>query len=164
MSHAYRHIGISREVEVQLQGEEQRRRPSSRKCHVAETEQSRYRSVAAVRDEHLFHKSHGKTEHTVVQLLKAHLSVGKLHFDILVSHYRTCDKLREEGNVQKKPEKRLLHICVSAVHVNHVRHCLECEEADTDGHGQLYHGNGYIKYEIERFGEKSEVFINSEYA
>ena len=90
------------------------------------------------------------------------MTVGKLFLDVLVTHDRSGNELREERNVQKKAEEGFLNLCVFAVNVDDVRHGLEGKETDPDRHRQRNHGNLRPEDRVEGLGKEAEVFIDPE--
>ena len=55
----------------------------------------------------------------------------------LVTHDRTCNKLREERNIEGGVAGIFLHLAVASINVDNVGHCLKRKERNTDRQGYI---------------------------
>ena len=130
------HVGVSGELEIELQRKEQRTHPAGDERDFRQSVQRRDHGITAVRDQNLFGKTDREAEQAVVEIREIHMTVGKLFLDVLVAYDRTGDELREERNVQQESKEGFLHLRVFPVNVDDIGHRLEGKETDPDRHSQ----------------------------
>ena len=136
---ADRHIGISGEIEINLEGVSQRPQPSGRDGQgigrVGEIGDERQ----IIRDKDLLCHPEDETVHPLGKIVEALLPTMNLIGDRRVTDDRTGDKLREESDI--KPDVEWVPTSaasvvssgnVLSVNVDHVRNRLKREERDPD--------------------------------
>ena len=160
---ADRHVGVAREVEIELEGEEHGSGPAGEQGDVREAVEGVDDRRAGVGDQGFLGKSLGEAEKAVVELGRRNRAGVQLSLDVLVAHDGSRDQLGEEGNVEQETEEGLLHVGVLPVHVDHVGHGLEGEKADADGHGYRDDGDRDAEHRVHRLRQKAEVFIKSQH-
>ena len=126
----YSHVGIARKIEIYVECVEHHRRPGAQHAAAELVLRGKKlrRSGGAVAQHQLFRKSADEPVHPRGESGNAFLPPGKLGADLLVTHYRSGDKLREQRYVgaERHESARLFHF--AAVKVDRIRHYLESIE------------------------------------
>ena len=98
MAQTYRHIRISREIEINLQSIEQNSAPAAQNGGTCGRSKKIFRCQrTGVCKYNLFTHTDGKSVQTVVYLLCGNAAVFKLVLYIRITDDRTRNQLREEG-------------------------------------------------------------------
>ena len=128
------HIGITREIEVDLEGIQDHNQPGAQngllKCErlmiVVEED------VHRVGQQNLFGQSRAEALHARGEFIHRFLSVGELLVHVAVADDGTGNELREERDIGSEGNDTALHPRVAAVHVDRVGHDLEGVERNPD--------------------------------
>ena len=131
------HIGISAEIEVDLESESQSSDPGKRcsrmASHVHHGVDLFPDDCHLVGDEDLFGKAHDEASDACSDPALVGNSVLKLDLHVGVSDDGACDELREQRYVCSQGYDVLLALDLASKYVNYVGHGLEGIEADADG-------------------------------
>lgn len=135
VTHTDSHVGVTAEVEIDLQRVCDRAQPS-RSCGHAICRESKdgiCQKCNGVRDNDLLGKTDGKASHTAIYRVNRIGTVLNFALNVDVANDRSCDQLREQRDIQTQIENIALRLYVAPVHVDGVRHDLEGKEGNTDG-------------------------------
>ena len=128
------HIGVTREIKVDLEGVSQGSQPGS--CHRKLGNGKSCRRIPekadVIRQQDLFsHTGHKAVDafREVIQIFPAFLHLLR---NGLILYDGSCDQLRKHGNIGSIADPVLLHVRISTVNINGIGHGLEGEKGDTD--------------------------------
>ena len=164
-----RHVGVAREVPVDLKGKSQRRDPqlgSRVGPHVLEHRVGERGRV--VGDDHLLEQAPQDEPETGLDLAQVDPPRAlDLRQEATAAFDWTGDQLREEGDVEREVQGVLGRLRVSPVDVDGVAHRLEGVEGDTDRKDEAQRGHGPLdahhqKQVVEALDEKIEVLEERE--
>ena len=160
----YRHVAISGEIEIYLEGKGYDAYPRS--CCGKLGESADKKLVGDFRQlvchYHLLAQSYQEAEHALGNVIHLYTAMLYLMCHRTVSYYRSCHKLREHGNVEQQVGIAALHGRLSAVDVNEIRDALERVEADAYRQGYLWHLQGQSEA-CKDAGKETEIFEDAEY-
>ena len=130
------HIGVAREVEVDIKGNRDRVDPVHKHglflCRVHDLAEVVHR----VCDEDLLRETDNEAARALAEHREVVMSFLKLEGNVVVTYDGTRDKLGEHRNVSREVYGVLLRL-LAAVYVNDVGNDLEGVEGDTDGKNDL---------------------------
>lgn len=133
LSEADGHVGVAREIEINLERvgkrAEPRRRDGERHAYVKDVVRN-LRDV--IGDEHFLAEAVDETHHAVGKVRKVFLAVLDLLFDRIVAHDRASNELWEERDVKADVQHAPLCLGFAVINVEQVRQQLEREERDAD--------------------------------
>ena len=136
-SHADGHVGITREIEVDLEGEGQNADPSAGGAQIVERTAEElvddFREL--VGEQYFFPESDEEAIGPFGEVGSADVAVADFFGHGAVAHNGTGHQLREHRHIEQQATETILRGCVFAVHVDEVRHGLEGVETDTDREG-----------------------------
>ena len=156
---AYRHVGVAREVKVDLEGEGQHTQPSPRHGQVRQ----RHGLIAVpqhphvVGDEQLFAKADHKHLDARGKLVHSAVPLIDLVSQVLILDDGTGDELGKQGDEGAKVKDGSLRSGVSPVHIDGVAHGWEGIEGDTDRQVDTQHRHEVQPDRLERGGDKVPV-------
>ena len=132
-----RHVAVAGEVEVDLEGVPERRRPALPDAHRARVRQQRVDPPAElVGDQHLLRQAEREEDESREEELGIEpVEAVELRLELAVADDRPRDQVREEGDEERVAERVPLDLHVAAEDVDHVRDRLEGVEADPDRQG-----------------------------
>ena len=121
-SEADRHIGISREIEINFKGIQQHPKPDAKRglCRQIAVEQLRRGLSRIVRDQYLFCKTDAEARHAVENFLRFRLSGAHFLLHIAVAHDRPGNELREQADVKQEARIRVLNADASAIDIHDI--------------------------------------------
>ena len=168
-AHADGHVGIRREVQVDLQAEEQHAQPVtsrrlSSQAGIADGQQRIGNRSARVGQNGLFRQTDAEASHAVVDVVFSRTAFVNLFGNRLVAHNRASDALMEERRIEQQLPITGLRINFPAVDIDHVRNELERVERDADGQHDFGNQLGHTEYRLEVGAEESQVFEDAEHA
>ena len=156
---AHSHIGIAREVKIELEGEGQDAQPSpcrgELRCGHGLVGVPEHAEIIGQKD--LFRQTHHKDLHTGGKLLRGVGAVLQLIVQVLVLDDGTGDELREEGDKGAEGNDVLLAPGVPSVDVDGIAHGLEGVEGDADGQADIQHRHEAQTDGGERFGQEVPI-------
>ena len=97
---ADRHVGICREIEIDLHLEDRAGKPARRHGCVR-FRQDREHFAQNVRNQNLFAKAQRKASHPAGKVVQRRLSCQKFIFNVGVLYDRACNKLRKAGDIEQ---------------------------------------------------------------
>ena len=132
MTQADSHVGITREVEIDLEGIGQHAQPRHSGRGLGHGGDLLPQCAHLVGDQHLLGKTHHEALHTAAGLKHALAAVQQLMLHRLILDDRACNQLGEQRHECAESDNILLHRCVFAVDINGIAHRLEGVEANTN--------------------------------
>ena len=160
----YRHIGITGEVIINLDGEHQYSEPHSCSgllCQVS-GEIGFCKLSCDVCDEYFFGKTHKESCGTGPDIIKGFLAVVYFPCNVDISYDRTCNKLGIKGNIHEIFHVVMLRFNISFINIDGIAEGLESIEADTDWESECRNRKRKTGEEIDIFHKKAAVFENTE--
>ena len=133
------HVGISREVEVNLEGVGGHARKAAYEadlCGLAGEERVG-EDARCVGKEHLLTQPYAEEPEALCEAFERDFAVVDFVFDVGVADDGTGDKLREHGDVHAQVKRVSLRLDLAAVDVDDVGDRLQGEERDADGQRQV---------------------------
>ena len=130
------HIGVTREVEVQLQRDGNGIQPVAADAGLVHGVQCLAHRAELVCDQYFLGKTQDEAGHAVGEFFKGVCSLGQILLNRHVTDDRAGNQLREQCHVGSQVNEVLLGSSLAAIHVDGVAHGLEGVEADTDGQRQ----------------------------
>ena len=143
-----RHIGISGEVEIQLEGDGNTVRPHKRyrRCTAVIL---RNQLAQYIGNQNLFGKTDGEACKSAAESLKSNVSVLDLVIYVGISYDRACDALMEKRGVKEKEPVFFLRLDLASVYVDDVRDKLKGVKGYSDGE----HYGGGCGFKTEKADE-----------
>ena len=129
------HVGVAREIEVDLQRVADHGQPGERRGELGgrQREDLVGGSGHDVGHEHLLGQTHDEAPGAVGEVGTTNRARGQLRRDVAVADDRAGDELWKEQQVERGRHRPLLRHRVATLHVDHVRDGVEGEERDADG-------------------------------
>ena len=133
MTQADSHVGITREVEIDLEGIGQHAQPRHSGRGLGHGGDLLPQCAHLVGDQHLLGKTHHEALHTAAGLKHALAAVQQLMLHRLILDDRACNQLGEQRHIGAHIEDIAAGLDDAAIHIDGVGHGLEGVEADADG-------------------------------
>ena len=149
MPQADGHVGVSGEIEVDLEGEGDSAQPRRHGGGCGHGADLLPQSAHLIGDQHLFGQAHHKALHTAAGLEHALPAVHQLVLHRLVLDDGAGDQLGEQRHIRAHVEDVFLVLDNAPVHVDGVGHGLEGVEADADGQGQSQCGDARAQQAVQ---------------
>ena len=164
-THADRHIGVGREVQIDLEHEGDRADPDAEDGGPGEVfgvEQEIGHCGAAVGQDRLLGEADGKAGDAPADLGHLDAAVENVVLDVTVADDGTGDALVEQTGIEQQQPVFRLGVRIAAVDVHHVGHELEGIEADADGQDDIRDHLGYAGDDLKVAQEEAGIFENAE--
>lgn len=139
---AYSDVGISRKVEINVKRIENNAVPrarDSKRIHASAEKVLNY-PVKLVGKYDLFRKTDNKSCKALAEIVKSCFSVVYFSGNCFITDDRSCDKLREQADIQKQFEEVLLRLYLSPIAIDNIRNDLECIEANSCHYDDIGYG------------------------
>ena len=136
------HVGVAREIEVDVQGVGQHQEPGGQHRGLGGVDRAQVgvNGGQGVAQEDLLGKSYGKAAHARGELVYRVGTGDELIVHVPIADDGARDELGEQGHVGAKGDVASLGVSGASVQVDGVGHDLEGVEADADGEGQPFDG------------------------
>lgn len=161
------HVGIAREVEVDLQRVAEHAVPGGQhgKSAARHAEEIVRNHAHIVGKQHLFTKADHKAPQSVGKVIRRDRTGGNLRVHGVVAHNRARDELREHCNIERQIKDALLRRRCLAVHVDGIGHNLEREKRNADGQRHPAERNqGPPRRGIDRVRNGGHILADEQYA
>ena len=153
------HIGVTGEVEVDLEGKGDHAQPRTQNSELSGAHSliGLPQHAHIVGNQHLLGHTDHKDLHAGGELLGGGSALVDLIAQVLIFDNRTGDELGEQGNEGTEVDDAALGTGISAVHVDGVAHGLEGIEGDTDGQMDAQHRHEGQAHGLQRTGQEVPV-------
>ena len=163
-AHAYRHIGVAREVEINLEHKRKSAQPRRKHRRVFHDLDRVPQRADIVCQKHFFAKTYAESLHPLRKLFRRAVSVFKLLRHALITHDGSRDKLRKHRDVSREVDDVFLHLRVVAVNVYRIGHRLERVERNAYRKRKFQKLNVKSEYVVDIRQEEVEILEKSEYS
>ena len=126
------HVRVSAEIEVNLERIRDCAVPGVETAQVARVERGVSDLAAGIREQDLLRHAEHEERGAACEFLPGQRAFAELIGDVLEPDDWARHELREHRNVAGVVDEVGYNLCVSAVHVDHIAHALECVEADAE--------------------------------
>lgn len=163
--HAYRHIAVAGEVEVDLKRERNDAEPRAGGGKMVDIacEQLVADFRELVGNNHLFAQANEKAVDALGEIGSSDLPVVNFLSHRAISHNRARNKLWKHTDIEQQIAEMTLHRRLLAINVDEIRNGLESVETNADGQRNLRVGDLEAKVCIvDDLGEKTQVFKHTQ--
>ena len=164
--HADGHVGIAREIEINLKRIQKNAKPCGDRRRGCETAVQNLRGDLARRvgQKHLFCKAHAETRRAVKRLGGVELPVINLRGNVRIADNGPGDQLRKKRDIKQKLCKRALRRHITAPNIDRIGKRLKGIEGNADGQRNLRDGQRNPEECVQVFHKKACIFENCQTA
>ena len=149
-SQSNRHVRVSREIEVDLEGESSGSEPCSQGGGLVGGKGCVGHDRDGVGQEDFFGKAQDEKRHARGESLECMFSFRELDGHGVVPHDRTGDQLGKQGHEAREVDESPNRISLSTVHVDGVAHGLEGVKGDADRQGDPDHAEAIRTEHVQK--------------
>ncbi len=157
--HADRHIAVSAEVKIELQGKAERAEPGCRDTRIRSAQGADLlpQGTGLIGDQHFLEQARHEAQDTLLKSLQRESPVMQLFLNIGKAHDRAGHQLREHGHIGEIGRVAVFRFYLAAVQVDDITHRLEGIKTDADG--KMDPGLRKLRAEQTVYGQDGKVCI-----